>query len=318
MSEIPQAGRARTIVVLVVALGALAVMAAAPLVLAKDSSAVAAAKAATVRFHSLKQAEQAGYGPFYICTDNEALDAAMGQHYADGSRIDDQVLDVTEPGGPRLRAEEQRLRPRRPRVRPARRELGRGPRLAAAAVRPDAREDPAGNRYGLPEFYEIHAWLIGRTRGGCSTTGTRTCPARGTATPPDPLCLPERSPGTVRRAAVRSCPRPPDPARALPATDASDIPAGSGTTAPARHAPSARYDRRELRKAPHAARNTAPSSIRAPGAPDGVGTALLRRSVHPVHAGPHGAPQRGSAAGDPHGLRRRLRLAPDPCCAVDS
>ena len=300
-----------------VALGALAVMAAAPLVLAKDSSAVAAAKAATVRFHSLKQAEQAGYGPFYICTDNEALDAAMGQHYADGSRIDDQVLDVTNPeaivhepknNGYDLVGLDTSSSPRAGTRTTTRRRscsAGRSRRPGRQPLRiPRSRND---------------AWLYRSNPRGMFDDWNPNVSCKGNqATPPDSSLPPGRSPGTVRRAAVRSCPgrpirpeRCPRPMRAISRRAAV-------TTAPARHAPSARYDRRELRKAPHAARNTAPSSIRAPGAPDGVGTALLRRSVHPVHAGPHGAPQRGSAAGDPHGLRRRLRLAPDPCCAVDS
>ena len=154
-----QDGRARTVVVLVVALGALLTMMAAPLVLAKDSSAVAAAKAATVRFHSLEQATKAGYGLFYICTDNEALDAAMGQHYADGSRIDDGILDVTKPEALTYEPKNNGY------------ELV-GVEYVQLAASWDASHSqppqlfgrtlakiPAGNRYNLPEFYEIHAWL---------------------------------------------------------------------------------------------------------------------------------------------------------------
>ena len=154
-----QAGRARTAVVLVVALGALLTMAAAPVVLAKDSSAVAAAKAATVRFHSLEQARKAGYGVFYICTDNEALDAAMGQHYADPTRIDDQILDVTNP----------EVLVYEPKINGYDLVAVEYVQLAASwdanhASPPQLfgrtlAKIPAGNRYGLPEFYEIHAWL---------------------------------------------------------------------------------------------------------------------------------------------------------------
>ena len=154
-----QAGRARTAVVLVVALGALLTMAAAPLVLAKDSSAVAAAKAATVRFHSLEQARKAGYGAFYICTDNEALDAAMGQHYADPTRIDDQILEVTNPevlvyepkhnGYDLVGVEYVQL------AASWDANHASPPQLFGRTLA----KIPAGNRYGLPEFYEIHAWL---------------------------------------------------------------------------------------------------------------------------------------------------------------
>ena len=43
---------------------------------------------------------------------------------------------------------------------------------------------PAGNRYGLPDFYELHAWIWRRTRAACSRTGTRASPAAATAIPP--------------------------------------------------------------------------------------------------------------------------------------
>jgi hypothetical protein len=80
----------------VVALGTLAI----GTVLARPSD-LDAAKAATGRFHSLQQAESAGYGlppagvPLHNCISNGAA-GAMGFHYINGSLLDT-TLDPTKP-----------------------------------------------------------------------------------------------------------------------------------------------------------------------------------------------------------------------------
>ena len=126
-----------------------------------------AVRDATAAYHDLDVAEDAGYGLFYLCTDNEGLDAAMGQHFADVSRVLDPTINALDP-------EVIVYEPKR----------DGGYRLVAVewvvfqadwdALHADAPElfgqtfeaIPAGNRYGLPPFYELHAWIWkGNPRG---------------------------------------------------------------------------------------------------------------------------------------------------------
>jgi len=52
-------------------------------------------RAATARYHSITQAEMAGYEGFLDCFDS--ADGGMGQHYVDESIIDDGVADPLRP-----------------------------------------------------------------------------------------------------------------------------------------------------------------------------------------------------------------------------
>jgi hypothetical protein len=52
-------------------------------------------RAATARYHSITQAEMAGYRSFLGCFDS--ADGGMGQHYVDQSIIDDGVADPLRP-----------------------------------------------------------------------------------------------------------------------------------------------------------------------------------------------------------------------------
>ena len=160
MTSNATAGRARSGLVLAIALAAVVAAIGAPLVFAGERPGVAQARAATEKFHQLSTAERAGYGLFYECTDNEGLNAAMGQHFVNGGLVGDGILDVDTP-------EVLVYEPRR----------NGGYKLVAveyveiAAVWDATHANPpqlfgrtlsrvpAGNRYGLPDFYEIHAWL---------------------------------------------------------------------------------------------------------------------------------------------------------------
>jgi hypothetical protein len=124
-------------------------------------------RAATVAYHDLDAALAAGYGLFYLCTDNEALDAAMGQHFADVSRVLDPTIDALDPevivyeptrdGGYRLVAVEWVVFQADWDALHA-----DAPELFGQTFEPI----PAGNRYGLPPFYELHAWIWkGNPRG---------------------------------------------------------------------------------------------------------------------------------------------------------
>ena len=126
---------------------------------AAGQSPLARVRQATAAFHRLSAAEAAGYGPFYVCTDH-ATDGAMGQHYVNGTLVGDPTIDPLRPealvyapkpgGGLRLvgveyvvfQADWDALYDAPPSL------FGR--RFALVE---------AGNRYGLPAFYELHAWI---------------------------------------------------------------------------------------------------------------------------------------------------------------
>jgi hypothetical protein len=58
-------------------------------------SGLSQVRAATARYHSVTQAESAGYEQFLDCFDSAA--GGMGQHYVDLSTIDDGVADLLRP-----------------------------------------------------------------------------------------------------------------------------------------------------------------------------------------------------------------------------
>jgi hypothetical protein len=127
--------------------------ASAGMVSAAGQADVAAVRAVTQRFHDVNAAIAAGYVPFYVCTEQPGV-GTMGQHYVNLSLAGTPEVDPLQPealvyaptrsGGLRLVAVEYVTfdTSSQPYV------LGQ-PMLFRAA----------GNRYGLPDFYERHAWL---------------------------------------------------------------------------------------------------------------------------------------------------------------
>jgi hypothetical protein len=123
---------------------------------------IADVRQATARFHDLDQALAEGYILFYVCTEQPGV-GTMGQHFAN---LD---LVVGDPG----------IDPRRPEVlvyEP--KQNGDGYRLVAVeyvtiqelwqgafgsstptVVGQDLSLTAAGNRYGMPPFYQRHIWL---------------------------------------------------------------------------------------------------------------------------------------------------------------
>ena len=123
-------------------------------------SELAKVREATAAFHDVAAAEAAGYGPFYVCTDNEGV-GAMGQHYVNLGLVLDPAIDPLRPealvyepmpdGSLRLVGVEY---------------------VTFQAAWADAFGDttptvlglnlkPVGepNRYGLPPFFQRHVWL---------------------------------------------------------------------------------------------------------------------------------------------------------------
>lgn len=148
------------------------VAAAAIVLLATSSPANAgggdlnAARAATARFHQLKVANASGYKILVrdvagiTCIANPGV-GVMGIHYVNGLALGDAVLDPARPealvyqplrnGKLRLVAVEYIV------FEGAWLMAGNaaGPRLFGQPLK----LIPLGNRYGLPPFYEIHAWI---------------------------------------------------------------------------------------------------------------------------------------------------------------
>lgn len=161
----------RRFILPLVAIGAIAVVGGAVAIAGNTSSAVQGelnqTKQATDAFHNLDLALAAGYESFYLCTD-QARVGAMGQHYVKGALVEDPALDKLRPevlvyeprrdGGYQLVAVEyvvlkdawhQANGSKRPQL------FGKRLKLVTAP-----------NRYGLPDFYEIHAWIWkGNPRG---------------------------------------------------------------------------------------------------------------------------------------------------------
>jgi hypothetical protein len=131
-----------------------------------EHSLTAAAKAATARFHDLAAANAAGWNVVVkdkfglSCIDNQPV-GGMGIHYANPSLLSDAVLDPTNPealvyapnadGQPKLAALEYIV-------------------FADAWTKAGHTDPPSlfgqqfllvpdGNRFGIPAFWALHAWV---------------------------------------------------------------------------------------------------------------------------------------------------------------
>lgn len=133
-----------------------------------DNDGLRAARAATARFHQLDAAKAAGYtvevadlGGFTCIDDLTGHTGAMGVHFLNPSLLDGNVdestpeLVIYEPtknGGMRLIAVEYL-------VLEAAWEAAHPGAPAPSLFGRQMELVPAGNRYGLPDFYELHAWI---------------------------------------------------------------------------------------------------------------------------------------------------------------
>jgi len=118
---------------------------------------------ATARFHDLDRALAAGYGEFrdaagIACIDSSA--GGMGVHYVNGDLVGDTVLDPERPealvyapgenGKPKLAALEYI-------VFQAAWDAGHASRPQLFGREFDL--TPSPNRFGIPAFYSLHAWV---------------------------------------------------------------------------------------------------------------------------------------------------------------
>ena len=151
----------RRLIMVLAVLAALSVAAFAGAVgVAGRADELAAVRAATARFHDFAAADAAGYDLFYKCTDETGL-GAMGQHYVNFGIVGDAVLDPAAPeaimyeplpgGGQRLVGVEWVV------FKSAWEDAGKTgtPSLFGRSLKLVG--EP--NRYGIPAFYQLHAWI---------------------------------------------------------------------------------------------------------------------------------------------------------------
>jgi hypothetical protein len=154
----------RIVIAIAGAVGVLLVSSAAA---SAGDEGIAAARAATAQFHRFDAAQAAGYTAEVIdlngiaCIDDPT--GAMGIHYLNPSLLDGNVdesapeLVIYEPtknGRMRLVAVEYLV------LKSAWEAAHGGAGAPVPSLFGQPMElVPAGNRYGLPDFYELHAWL---------------------------------------------------------------------------------------------------------------------------------------------------------------
>jgi hypothetical protein len=143
----------KRISLLALALGAMFVVGISGVASAAGKSDLAAVRQATNKYHDLSAALADGYVQFYRCTEQPGV-GTMGQHYVNLSLAGDPAVDP-------LRPEVLVYAPKR---------NGEMKLVAVEYVTFDTSSQPsvlgqpmlfraAGNRYGLPDFYERHAWI---------------------------------------------------------------------------------------------------------------------------------------------------------------
>jgi hypothetical protein len=123
-------------------------------------SEIAKVRQATVKYRDVDVAIADGYAKFHICTEEPGV-GAMGQHFVKGSLVEDPAINALHPevlvyvpkrnGDWELVAVEYvTLAPLWDTAFP-----GQWPTVLGQ----DLLFREAGNRYGLPDFYELHAWI---------------------------------------------------------------------------------------------------------------------------------------------------------------
>jgi hypothetical protein len=150
--------RSRGVVALLLALSV--VPTSAGLAAGAGQADVAAVRQATVAYHDLRAALDAGYVEFYVCTEQPGV-GTMGQHYVKPSLVGDPAIDPLQPevlvyaptpsGEYRLVAVEY--------VTIAALWQAEFGSATPTVLGQDLEFRAAGNRYGLPDFYELHAWI---------------------------------------------------------------------------------------------------------------------------------------------------------------
>jgi hypothetical protein len=127
---------------------------------ARGQADAAAVRAVTDKYHDINAAIADGYVEFYTCTEQPGV-GTMGQHFVKLPLVGDPAIDPLQPevlvyapkrnGGLKLVAVEYVT-------------IAAAWQAAFGSTTPsvlgqDLLFRAAGNRYGLPDFYERHAWI---------------------------------------------------------------------------------------------------------------------------------------------------------------
>lgn len=125
----------------------------------------------TEKFRSLTVANNAGYGLLVDAKGIACIDmpgaGAMGVHYANGSLVGDGAIDPMTPEAVVYEPDEQG----RPHLVALEYVVFQEAWDAQHSTKPslfgqDFSLSPAGNRFGLPAFYSLHAWLFKHNPAG--------------------------------------------------------------------------------------------------------------------------------------------------------
>ena len=133
--------------------------------------------ALTTRFHSIQQAEKAGYVPFYSCAEEPGV-GTMGQHYVKFALVGDPAIDPFQPEAlvyePQANGTYKLVALEWVRV-------GLEEATAPTVLGQDMLYRTAPNRYGIePGFYERHYWLYKANPLGAFSDWNPTVSCRGT------------------------------------------------------------------------------------------------------------------------------------------
>ena len=140
----------------------------------------------TARYNSVAQAEKDGYGKFYVCTEQPGV-GTMGQHFVKGSLVGDGVADPLHPealvyepqanGGYKLVALEWVI------PSPGTPQTATPPTVFGIKMNwrpgPENTDGLTPNRFGLPNFYELHYWLYKSNPSGTFSDWNPTVSCRG-------------------------------------------------------------------------------------------------------------------------------------------
>ena len=165
----------------IVAVGALALAVLIPAATASaNGEGVREARTGTAEYRALHEARADGYNLLrdasgIACIDNPGV-GGMGIHYVNGTLVGDARVDPATPEAVIYEPEPHSVR----RLVAVEYIVFQSAWVAAGRTKPPSlfahsfTLQSSPNRYGLPPFYELHAWIWKHTRWARSTTGTPT------------------------------------------------------------------------------------------------------------------------------------------------
>jgi hypothetical protein len=160
-SPVTRASRPRSIIAAATALLFVPILAVGAFAASGGQADLAAVRAATAAFHDIEAAEDAGYGRFYECTDHNGGNGAMGWHWVNGDLVGDPAIDPLRPEvlvyEPRPDGTLRLVGVEYVTLRALWEEAFGSATPSVLGV--DLLPVSEGNRYGLPDFYERHAWI---------------------------------------------------------------------------------------------------------------------------------------------------------------